>query len=104
MKFRAFSQPYMEGIGLMIVQLNDIGKVSHYAKPVVVEMVERSPADFATPIFPTFDLSMQDAIGLMNTLWEAGVRPTEFKHPSGEIQRLEAHLEDMRKLAFKETA
>lgn len=100
MKFRAFTQPYMDGIGLMVVDTDDYGKVSYYAKPVLFEMVERTPNTIG-PVSPTMDLAMQDAVGLMNALWEAGVRPTEFKHPSGEINRMQAHIADLRAMAFR---
>ena len=45
---------------------------------------------------PSFVMTYDDAKALMNQLWHAGVRPTEVKDSTA----LEAHLSDMRKIAF----
>lgn len=46
----------------------------------------------------TEDLAQQ----LMDDLWRCGLRPTEGKGSAGQLTATEYHLEDMRKLVFKE--
>jgi hypothetical protein len=46
---------------------------------------------------PSFAMSYGDAKALMNQLWNAGIRPTDVKDSTA----LEAHLLDMRMIAFK---
>ena len=48
-------------------------------------------------------LFKEDAVRLMDALWDAGVRPTEAKvldAPKGELAAVRDHLDDMRKIAF----
>ena len=49
---------------------------------------------------PTLRLDHDEARGLMDELWRAGVRPTEVGSP-GQLAAITRHLEDMRMLAFK---
>lgn len=38
----------------------------------------------------------------MDDLWRAGFRPTEGKGSAGALKAVEYHLEDMRRLVFKD--
>lgn len=97
-EFRAQISPYTDTVSVLAVVQDGTGFLSAFATPVDFVFVNRTPDK---PIAgPTFELPSHAARSLMNALWEAGMRPTEFKSPSGEINRLEAHLQDMRKLVF----
>jgi hypothetical protein len=50
---------------------------------------------------PLFTLSKNQAQGLMNELWNAGIRPTDDVDNKGELKATKMHLEDMRKIASK---
>ena len=51
---------------------------------------------------PTFTLKHQEAQILMDSLWDAGLRPSEGSGSAGALRATEKHLNDMRKLVFKE--
>ena len=52
---------------------------------------------------PAESLSMnaQNAQILMDSLWDAGIRPTEGAGSAGAMAAAQEHLKDMRKLVFK---
>jgi len=50
----------------------------------------------------SLSLSPKLAQDLMNGLWNAGFRPNDGEGSGGHIAALKYHLEDMRKLVFKE--
>lgn len=71
------------------------------AKPVTFEMVKWGDQIVREP---TFELSALTAQSLIDTLWDAGLRPTgwdkvEPSHPLLEAK--DAHIADLRKIAFK---
>ena len=47
-------------------------------------------------------MTKEDAQVLMDDLWHCGIRPTEGSGSAGSLKATEYHLEDMRKLVFKE--
>lgn len=51
-------------------------------------------------IQPFLRLSEEDAQRLVNALWDAGVRPSRAKGSAGQLDAVNRHLEDMRKLVF----
>jgi hypothetical protein len=96
--FRAATDIYWDGVRVLAGVLDADGKLTTIAEPVKFVM---KPRPLHMPIEePTFEFTADAARNLMTALWEAGIRPAEFKHPNGEINRLEAHLADMRKLVF----
>ena len=50
---------------------------------------------------PTWRLTDEAAQELMDALWAAGLRPVEGRGSAGQLAAVQAHLEDMRKLAFR---
>lgn len=64
------------------------------AKPVQYELVE--PGVYAEPCLL---LEPADATTLMDELWRAGVRPSEIG-TAGHLAATQAHLQDMRAIAF----
>jgi hypothetical protein len=49
---------------------------------------------------PTLELTPDEARGLMDALWQAGVRPSNGTGNAGQLGATEKHLEDMRRLVF----
>lgn len=51
---------------------------------------------------PTLALDMRLARSLMDALWTAGLRPGGGKNTEQELTAMRYHLEDMRRLVFKD--
>jgi hypothetical protein len=98
MEFRAASIDWMDRISILACELDrSSGKIAYIAKPVEFVMAPHTGTMIQNG---TMELDATAARSLMNALWEAGVRPSNFKNQSGEINRLETHLADMRRLVF----
>lgn len=52
-------------------------------------------------ISPCFTLTRDDAQGLMETLWNAGLRPRESFASKGQTEAMKEHLNDLRKIIFE---
>lgn len=50
---------------------------------------------------PCFSLTPEEAQKLMDELWRAGIRPVEGAGSAGQLSATQAHLDDMRTIAFK---
>ena len=50
---------------------------------------------------PTYGMKEQECQMLMDSLWDAGIRPTEGSGSAGSLKATQYHLEDMRKIALK---
>lgn len=70
-----------------------------YAEQVVMYYDPDNPGRI---IEPTFKLSYDAAQQLMDDLWQAGLRPSEGSGSAGALAATQKHLEDMRKLVFKD--
>ena len=51
------------------------------------------------PAFMT--MRLEEAQTLMDQMYEAGIRPTAGAGSVGQLSAVQAHLDDMRKLAFQ---
>ena len=90
-QLRAQSALWRNGVEFLLIQ------GSAHGKSVVME--ESEPGVHAEP---TFSLGIDEAQILMDDLWNAGLRPTEGSGSAGALAATQRHLEDMRKLVFKE--
>ena len=90
-ELRASSSPWHCGIELLVRQGNACG-VS-----VTMETVEQG-----WMAEPTLRIGIDEAQTLMDDLWRAGLRPTEGAGSAGSLRATEKHLQDMRKIAFKQ--
>lgn len=100
MEFRAAAVDWMDRVDLLICERDyTTNKIGAIAKRVDLVMVPHVPGSLVSE--STLSLAATEAVNLMNALWGAGVRPSDFKSPNGEINRLEAHLADMRKIVFE---
>lgn len=70
-----------------------------FGLPIVMQTMTEE--DALTTKEPTLELSVGEAQGLMDELWKCGLRPTESHGSTGQLGAVQAHLNDMRKLAFK---
>ncbi|MGE4074945.1 MAG: hypothetical protein AB7F22_05300 [Reyranella sp.] len=52
-------------------------------------------------IQPGLVLPIETAQGLMDQLWQCGLRPTEGSGSAGALAATQRHLDDMRALVFK---
>ena len=74
-----------------------IGDNLHVAKPVMYEQVDRGAF-----VEPCLRLPFDMAQKLMDELWHAGVRPAQSIGTEGQSSAIKYHLEDMRRLVFKD--
>ena len=51
---------------------------------------------------PSIMLDKTEAQILMDDLWSSGIRPSEGSGSAGSLKATESHLNDMRKIAFKQ--
>lgn len=65
----------------------------------IAEPITLAPYKYGEWTDPMITLTRDEARELMDSLWQAGVRPTEQGSP-GQIAALERHLSDMRAIAF----
>ena len=79
---------YRQGVEIACIR-RVAGMTTHYAKPMEMEWVEYADKFL---IQPTLVLSFTQAAHLMQSLWDAGVRP-ESGHGSGaEASAMQAHI------------
>ena len=62
------------------------------ARPVEFDIVPEN-TNFSAP---AFSLGQEEAQGLMDELWNAGLRPTEGSGSAGSMAAVQVHLTDMR--------
>jgi hypothetical protein len=71
------------------------------AKSVTLQIIENE-ADYASVARePLFYLDTHYAQQLMDSLWQAGLRPSEGAGSAGAMAAVEKHLADMRTIAFR---
>lgn len=63
-----------------------------------IEWEEVDPGHYSSN---PFIVSQDTAQELMNSLWECGLRPAQGAGSAGQLETMKAHLEDMRRIAFK---
>ncbi len=71
--------------------------------PLTMTLKTFDDADaFGAVLEPTFRLDPQGAQKLIDELWRLGIRPSSGEGNVGQIGAMKEHLNDMRKLVFKE--
>ncbi len=76
---------------------NQFGFVKTLGRPV-----EFGQMSEAHPSQPTFTLTPESAQQFMDSLWQAGMRPTEGTGSAGSLAATEKHLKDMRAIVSKQ--
>lgn len=75
-----------------------VGVSVEFAEPIVFKAVDDGEA---APC-PALRLSIQSAQQLMDELWQCGLRPSEGTGSAGALAATQRHLDDMRRLVFKD--
>lgn len=70
-----------------------------FGESLIVKKVEENAA---ISIPSLFDLTKDECIGLMDQLWDLGIRPSNGSGDANAFESVKYHLEDMRRLVFKE--
>lgn len=70
-------------------------------KQAIATNVEFEMADPGRMYGPGLTISLTAAQELMDSLWQSGIRPSDGKGSSAEVNAVKYHLEDMRRLVFK---
>jgi hypothetical protein len=91
---RAVNVPWRQSIGILI-SLRETGRPWMVAKEL--EFVE---VPDGVEVNPTFHLEIDQAQGLMDCLWNCGLRPTQSGSSIGQTEAIQKHLEDMRQIVF----
>jgi len=90
-EIRAIAAPWHNGVELLVRDGDAFG--------VTVVMEGKKPG---MVVDPTIRISRTAAQTLIDDLWQAGFRPTEGSGSAGSLKATEKHLQDMRKIAFKQ--
>lgn len=70
---------------------------SYTLRSITMEEVEKL---YETNVQPPITLNKTAAQGLMDSLWDCGLRPSEGFGSAGCLAAIQRHLEDMRTLIF----
>ncbi len=91
---RAKGSPWTGG-----VEIAAFGRLSNGDTKVATVHWETTAA--AAEMRTLLTLRMEQAQVLMDDLWNAGVRPTEGAGSAGAMRAAQAHIADLRRVAFK---
>jgi hypothetical protein len=97
LRLRAVPAPLWGGIECLLTE-DEGRRVGQH-----VVMCELTPEDERRHFEPTFAMSIQAAQMLMNDLWTCGIRPSNGQGSTGQLDAVQSHLEDMRRLVFTKT-
>jgi hypothetical protein len=95
-KFGVQRELWSDNITIRIGYPSENG-VFYCAKPITMEAT-----DIGALIEPCLSLRMEEAQLLMDNMWDAGVRPSQSVGTAGQLDATKYHLEDMRRLVFKD--
>jgi len=65
------------------------------------EITEFVQVEEGDDVAPMIRLQQEEAQQLMDTLWDAGLRPVGAAGSAGQLSAVESHLADMRKIVFE---
>jgi len=92
---------YGTSVRILITSAPVPGGRRYVVMPPTFEAKTVEPGEFVEDATFTFEMDL--AQSLFNALWEIGVRPSEPQRDhGGELAALRFHLEDMRRLVFKD--
>ena len=103
-RLTAYRQPWDDFIGLWLSKTEWRDGVASSAFATGIEMEQCTRENEGLEIKPFLRLRGEEATALMDSLWEAGVRPSRDITSTGQLEAMRGHLEDMRALAFGEEA
>ena len=85
----------LDGIEISGVERHNDGSMG------AIEGLTHFPVDAGTEVHPFMEMTTAEAVGLMDELWNLGIRPSDGNGSAGQLAATEKHLEDMRTIAFK---
>jgi len=101
-KVHLVHDPVINGTSMYIIRDLDDGRVEYF-KPT---MMESTIQDGSLEIEPTFRFSHRVGESFLQSLSEAlvriGFKPDAIKAKENEVSAMKYHLEDMRRLVFKD--
>ena len=86
---------YRQSVDFLLIQSR--GHDDIVGQPTEFMMVQ---ADEGMVMQPTFSVTSYEAQDMMNGLWQAGFRPRDGSGAVAHVEATQAHLSDMRKIAF----
>jgi hypothetical protein len=89
LKWLAQSTIYRDSIDLVAVIRHGDGSLD-VAQPVNLMLSHQEPNTVIGE--PTLTLAPDSARSLLQALWDAGIRPTDWSNPVGEINALRSHV------------
>ena len=96
-KFDVQRQLWSDSIAIRAGMETDGGRLL-VAQPMVLEIAEKGSL-----IRPMAELPWEAAQLLMDSMWSAGLRPSQSISSTGQAEAIKYHLEDMRRLVFKDS-
>lgn len=93
---RLFIEPRMLGDYFAIFLVENVTGKRYLATKI--EMSEMNEASIPEPSFRLAPLAMQE---LMDSLWQAGIRPSEGSGSAGSLKATENHLKDLQNLSWR---
>ncbi len=98
LEIRVQSQDWYAGIQMVFFERGFDNKILKIGELLMKEYKEGG----LLPLESRITIDNKTAQILMDDLWKCGVRPTEGSGSAGSLKATEKHLDDMRKIAFKE--
>lgn len=95
-KVSAQREIWSDAVSIRLGIKQDDGRFA-VAEPLTMRVIE-----LGALVKPCVDLPFSAAQQLMDELWQAGCRPSQSIGSTGQVEAIKYHLEDMRKLVFKE--
>lgn len=83
------------GIEIRVLKIDTEARQAH-----AVDLARLVPIEDGEMVPVALRLSEDEAQQFCDSLWAAGVRPTNGEGSVGQLSAVQEHLEDMRKLAF----
>ena len=96
MQIRALKRDW--GNGIEIIARQRIEQASGSIKTMTISEVKLEEASELAEVRPVCILDNNAAQELMDSLWDAGIRPTNGSGSAGALAATQNHLEDMRAL------
>ena len=96
---KARAQKSSWGSHIEVLLMNFVGASD---RDYVIDLVMEHNPDPSREMKPSFTLPITEAQKLMDDLWDCGLRPSEGTGSAGALAATQKHLEDMRKLVFKD--
>lgn len=100
---------YDDHIGIRVAFIDGTGKKSVLmvtenvvGDPVPQLVTVEEAAGHDSFILRANDLGNVDAQNLMDSLWDAGIRPAQAKGSAGQLTAVQAHLTDMRQAFWEQ--